>query len=108
MSLSKEDSTRLWTAVQDREAPYTYNDNPGKGRMVTRGPPADMCFEPDDLSSYNTIYQKLLNAPGASLRNVPLRIYLPSSQTTKSDADVIQGTLRVVQSLVSPTLTASE
>lgn len=79
MSLSKEDSTRLWSAVQDH-----------------------------DLSSYNAIYQKLLNAPGASLRNIPLRIYLPSSQTTKSDADAVQGTLRVVQSLVSPTLAARE
>ena len=107
MSLSKEDSTRLWSAVQDREAPYTRQtvSGPADGNQAR---PADTSRGIDDLSSYNAIYQKLLNAPGASLRNIPLRIYLPSSQTTKSDADAVQGTLRVVQSLVSPTLAASK
>ncbi|KAI9882320.1 MAG: hypothetical protein M1823_005938 [Watsoniomyces obsoletus] len=72
MSLSKEDSTRLWTAVQEH-----------------------------NLSDFNSVNQKLLSTPGASLRHVPIRIYLPTS-TSSSDSEPAAGTLRVVQSLVAP------
>ncbi|KAI9829489.1 MAG: hypothetical protein M1819_006309 [Sarea resinae] len=50
MSLSKDDSTQLWDAVQS-----------------------------NNLRSFNTINNKLLDPPGAPLRHIPLKIYLPSS-----------------------------
>ncbi|CAL8576964.1 Autophagy protein 5 [Xanthoria parietina] len=50
MSLSKDDSTQLWNAVQQHER-----------------------------SIFDPIFQRLLYAQGAPLRHVPLKIYLPSS-----------------------------
>ncbi|KAL8905823.1 MAG: hypothetical protein Q9207_002394 [Kuettlingeria erythrocarpa] len=50
MSLSKDDSTQLWTAVQEHKR-----------------------------SSFDPIAQKLLYAQGAPLRHIPLKVYLPSS-----------------------------
>ncbi|KAL8729487.1 MAG: hypothetical protein Q9166_004735 [cf. Caloplaca sp. 2 TL-2023] len=50
MSLSKDDSTQLWNAVQDHKR-----------------------------SVFDPIFQKLLYAQGAALRHIPLKIYLPSS-----------------------------
>ncbi|KAF4550215.1 Autophagy protein 5-like protein [Elsinoe fawcettii] len=91
MSLSKQDSSSLWKAV-----------------------------ETHDLALYNTVYHKLLNPPGQSLRNVPIKIYLPTSaphpdaptaipeeQEGKEEGEVekIQaGSVRVVQGLVAPTM----
>ncbi|KAL8882463.1 MAG: hypothetical protein Q9192_007580 [Flavoplaca navasiana] len=72
MSLSKDDSTQLWSAVQQH------------GRSV---------FDP--------IFQKLLYAQGAPLRHVPLKIYLPSSPSASEPST---GHLRVVQSLITPSL----
>ncbi|KAI9673250.1 MAG: autophagy protein 5 [Trizodia sp. TS-e1964] len=50
MSLSKDDSTKLWEAVQQH-----------------------------DLLLFNSVNEKLLNPPGVKLRHIPLKIYLPSS-----------------------------
>ncbi|KAI9852164.1 MAG: autophagy protein 5 [Thelocarpon superellum] len=83
MSLSKDDSTRFWRAVQDH-----------------------------DFTMYNSVNQKLLNPPGAILRNIPLKIYLPSSSLVEGDAidenateaTAQQGSLRVVQSPIPPAL----
>ncbi|KAI4120159.1 MAG: hypothetical protein LQ345_000115 [Seirophora villosa] len=50
MSLSKDDSTQLWTAVQEHKR-----------------------------SAFDPIAQKLLYAQGAPLRHIPLKLYLPSS-----------------------------
>ncbi|KAL8737790.1 MAG: hypothetical protein Q9181_001353 [Wetmoreana brouardii] len=50
MSLSKDDSTQLWTAVQEHKR-----------------------------SDFDPIFQKLLYAQGAPLRHIPLKVYLPSS-----------------------------
>lgn len=75
MSLSKDDSTRLWNAVQDHE------------------------FE-----SFQGISRRLLHAQGAPLRHIPLKIYLPSSPTASQPNS---GHLRVVQSLVAPSLPGS-
>ncbi|KAL9605097.1 MAG: hypothetical protein Q9219_000031 [cf. Caloplaca sp. 3 TL-2023] len=50
MSLSKNDSTQLWTAVQEHKR-----------------------------SAFDPISQKLLYAQGAQLRHIPLKVYLPSS-----------------------------
>ncbi len=58
----------------------------------------------DDFNTFNPISRKLLYAQGAALRHVPLKIYLPSSPTA---SEPTSGHLRVVQSLITPTLPAS-
>ncbi|KAK5008476.1 Autophagy protein 5, partial [Cryomyces antarcticus] len=77
MSLSKDDSTALWRAVQQH-----------------------------DLSLFNTINNKLLNPPGSKLRHIPVKIYLPTtaspSGTTATEGSA--ASIRVVQSLVAPFL----
>ncbi|KAI4275578.1 MAG: hypothetical protein LQ337_003130 [Flavoplaca oasis] len=72
MSLSKDDSTQLWGAVQQH-----------------------------DRSVFDPIFQKLLYAQGAPLRHVPLKVYLPSSPSASEPST---GHLRVVQSLITPSL----
>ena len=52
MSLSKDDSTKLWNSVQEH-----------------------------DFSNFHDISKRLLYAQGAPLRHIPLKIYLPSSPT---------------------------
>lgn len=52
----------------------------------------------EDFASFNPIYQRLLNAQGAPLRHIPLRIYLPASPSASQPAS---GHLKVVQSLVT-------
>ncbi|MCJ1366502.1 autophagy protein 5 [Acarospora aff. strigata] len=79
MSLSKDDSTQLWKAVEDHKLP-----------------------------AFNSVNQKLLHAQGGALRNVPVRIYLPSSAPAGSDSEKSTGSLRVVQSLVTPLLASRE
>lgn len=89
MSLSKDDSTQLWNAVQQRKASY-----PLLRRELTRS-------SLDDRSIFDPIFQKLLYAQGAPLRHIPLKIYLPSSPSASEPST---GHLRVVQSLISPFL----
>jgi len=72
MSLSKEHTTALWNAVQD-----------------------------SDYDAFVKINNRLLNAPTA-LRNVPIRIYIPSSPP--SAGDVAPGSFKVMQTLISPRL----
>ncbi|KAI9890054.1 MAG: autophagy protein 5 [Vezdaea aestivalis] len=86
MGLSREDDWRLWRAVGD-----------------------------GDFNAFAAVNDKLLNPPGGALKNVPLKIYLPSSSSAKpsgkrdpSDDDAEAGSLRVVQSLVPPRLGPSE
>ncbi|KAI9879809.1 MAG: autophagy protein 5 [Pleopsidium flavum] len=81
MSLSKDDSTQLWKAVEDHNLP-----------------------------TFNNVNQKLLYAQGASLRNVPIKIYLPSSapMSGNGDNETTPGSLRVVQSLIAPFLKSRE
>ena len=52
MSLSKDDSTKLWNAVQKH-----------------------------DFETFHSISRRLLHAQGVPLRHIPLKIYLPSSPT---------------------------
>jgi autophagy-related protein 5 len=101
MFLSKEDSTQLWESVKQH-----------------------------NFSLFNPINQKLLNPQGAVLRHLPVRLYLPhaalsdakpgvakTEQTEKpqdgatdkakrEEKDVSPGSLRVVQSLITPSLTS--
>ncbi|KAL9068661.1 MAG: hypothetical protein Q9157_006441 [Trypethelium eluteriae] len=85
MGLSKDDSTTLWESVE----------------------------KPDDLNLFNNINNKLLNPPGTSLRHIPLKVYLPTTPATSTPADSgpsanSAGSLRVVQSLVTPFLPSKQ
>ncbi|WPH01156.1 Hypothetical protein R9X50_00399100 [Acrodontium crateriforme] len=76
MSLSKDDSDKLWHAVQT-----------------------------NDRLLFNTVNNKLLNPPGLEIRHIPLKIYLPTSAsttelTTVSEETQSVGHIRVVQTLV--------
>ncbi|KAK4669112.1 autophagy protein 5 [Podospora pseudopauciseta] len=70
MGLSKDDSTALWNSVQD-----------------------------NDYASFSRINSRLLNTP-TPLRNVPVRIYIPSSPLQTSGGD--HGSFKVVQTLIPP------
>lgn len=59
------------------------------------------CNAIDNLTMFNPISRKLLYAQGAALRHIPLKIYLPSSPTA---SEPTSGHLRVVQSLITPSL----
>ncbi|KAL2175851.1 autophagy protein Apg5-domain-containing protein [Thermothelomyces heterothallicus CBS 202.75] len=72
MSLSKEHSTALWNAVQD-----------------------------NDYAAFDKVNSLLLNAP-TPLKNVPIRIYIPSSPKEASGA--APASFKVVQTLVPPRL----
>ncbi|KAH0286532.1 autophagy protein 5 [Aureobasidium namibiae CBS 147.97] len=81
MGLSKDDSDTLWQAVQDH-----------------------------NLTKFNTINNKLLNPPGTPLRNIPIKIYLPtttSPQQSSGDDEgqvsgMVQASIRTVQGLIAP------
>ncbi|KAF2405471.1 autophagy protein 5 [Trichodelitschia bisporula] len=75
MSLSREDSTKLWLAVEQQ-----------------------------NLAMFNSVNQKLLHPPGVSLRYIPLKVYLPAAAAVDSTDQPSPGHLRVVQSLVTPTI----
>jgi autophagy-related protein 5 len=68
MKMSKDHTTQLWHAVVD-----------------------------NDYSSFSPIQTRLLNAPTA-LKHIPLRVYIPSSDSSASSEPT--GSYRVVQSLV--------
>ncbi|KAK4237468.1 autophagy protein Apg5-domain-containing protein [Achaetomium macrosporum] len=70
MSLSKEHSTALWNAVQD-----------------------------NDYATFTKINNRLLNTP-TPLKNVPIRVYIPSSSPTDAN-DTASGSFKVVQALVA-------
>lgn len=70
MGLSKDDSTALWNSVQD-----------------------------NDYASFSRINSRLLNTP-TPLKNVPVRIYIPSSPLQTSGGD--HGSFKVVQTLIPP------
>lgn len=66
---------------------------------------------PDNLTKFNTINNKLLNPPGTPLRNIPIKIYLPtttspqqsSADTEGQETGVVQASIRTVQGLIAPT-----
>ncbi|THX15533.1 putative autophagy protein Apg5 [Aureobasidium pullulans] len=88
MGLSKNDSDVLWEAV--------------KTQCRIDG---DVQNKTDNLQRFNTINNKLLNPPGTPIRNIPMKIYLPTapliSNSEGGDA-TIQASIRTVQSLVAP------
>ena len=79
MSLSKDDSTKLWQAVQKH-----------------------------NLALFNAVNHKFLHPPGGLvLRHVPIKVYLPSTARSQ-DVDKVRATIRVVQGLVAPFLPTNE
>lgn len=68
MKMSKDDTTQLWHAVID-----------------------------NDYRSFTRVNNRLLNAPTA-LKNVPIRIFIPSIQS--NDTEESTGSFKTVQSLV--------
>lgn len=80
MSLSKDDSTLLWSSVQDHA-----------------------------LQTYLPIYQKFLRPPGANLRHIPLKFYLPAaaSATASTISNPTPGTVKIVQTLVATNVPGS-
>ncbi|KAI1366165.1 autophagy protein Apg5-domain-containing protein [Xylaria arbuscula] len=73
MSLSKENTTALWNAVQD-----------------------------NDYTAFNKVNSRLLNT-SRELRNVPIRIYIPSSPSEVAGSNNNSaGAFKVMQSLVPP------
>ncbi|KAK7941224.1 uncharacterized protein PG986_013611, partial [Apiospora aurea] len=73
MSLSKENTTALWNAVQD-----------------------------NDYTAFNKVNTRLLNT-SRDLKNVPIRLYIPQSpDNSVAENSNGAGSFKVVQSLVSP------
>jgi hypothetical protein len=61
----------------------------------------------DNLAKFNTINNKLLNPPGTPLRNIPIKIYLPTTSALQSsgaetEAGTVQASVRTVQGLIAP------
>lgn len=61
----------------------------------------------DDIALFNTVNNKLLNPPGASIRHIPIKIYLPTSPAPVTNDDSASelpqaGSIRVIQTLVPP------
>jgi autophagy-related protein 5 len=108
MSLSKENSTALWNAVKDSKWPATLLPWPrsyptlalsklGENARLTWHVPG----KKDDYASFSRVNSLLLNTP-SPLRNVPIRIYIPSSPSDMTDTT--PGSLKVVQTLIPPRL----
>lgn len=73
MSLSKENTTALWNAVQD-----------------------------NDYASFSKVNSRLLNT-SREFKNIPLRIYIPTSPSdVTGSTNNAAGAFKVMQSLVSP------
>lgn len=77
MFLSKEDSGQLWESVKQH-----------------------------NFSLFNPINQKFLNPQGANLRHLPVKLYLPHASSGVQENEPTPGSLRVVQSLVTPSLSS--
>ncbi|KAL9586781.1 MAG: hypothetical protein Q9212_000667 [Teloschistes hypoglaucus] len=86
MSLSKNDSTQLWTAVQERMCGFCC----GEPQFFQNG------AANNKRATQNT---KLLYAQGAPLRHIPMKVYLPSTPSASTPSS---GHLRIVQALVTP------
>ncbi|KAK4214744.1 autophagy protein Apg5-domain-containing protein [Rhypophila decipiens] len=80
MSLSKDHTTQLWNSVQD-----------------------------NDYASFSKINKHLLSTP-VPIKNIPLRIYLPSTPDPRASTasnGQSSGSFKVIQTLVPPTLPRS-
>ena len=97
MSLSKDDSIKLWKATESR----MLNDDtfPKRGKLLI--------ITLDDIQSYNSVHSKLLNHPGSELRHCPIKIYLPrAAQEEDAAEEGSHASLRVIQAPVRPRMDA--
>jgi autophagy-related protein 5 len=60
-------------------------------------------MESDDYNAFNKIHNILLN-PASPLKNIPLRIYVPSSPTASTEL----GSFKIIQTLVRPLTSGRE
>jgi autophagy-related protein 5 len=95
MSMSKENSTQLWNAVQD---------SPSLPSHLT--PHYLLTLRKDDFAAFHKINSILLN-PAAPLKHIPLRIYIPSLSSSPNDTAAL-GSVRTWQSLIPPTTSNRE
>jgi autophagy-related protein 5 len=95
MSLSKDDSTKIWEAVENRMFIFRRCGSKADGFS-------------DNLALFNSINQKLVHPAGVNLRHIPIKIYLPAASVEDSTGNPTPGHLRVVQSLVTPSLSSRE
>jgi len=72
MSMSKENSTQLWNAVQD-----------------------------NDYIAFARINNILLN-PSTPLKHIPLRIYIPSTPSSPTSTPDALGSIKIIQTLIPP------
>ena len=94
MSMSKENSTQLWNAVQDSPSPPPFNSS-----LLTN--PTE-----DDFAAFHKINSILLN-PATPLKHIPLRIYIPSLSSSPNDTAAL-GSVRTWQSLIPPMTSSRE
>jgi autophagy-related protein 5 len=106
MGLSKNDSDALWQAVQERK--YLLCSSP-IFLWANHESHSIVCLfrSLDNLAKFNTINNKLLNPPGTPLRNIPIKIYLPTtspipSSGAETEEGIVQASVRTVQGLVPP------
>jgi hypothetical protein len=94
-------SSSLFSSSSLQLVPYKYHLN-------QRDHNADrQCECLDNLAKFNTINNKLLNPPGTPLRNIPLKIYLPTTSALQSsgaetEVGTVQASVRTVQGLIAP------
>lgn len=117
MGLSKHDSDTLWQAAQDRKfrppllpLPRPFYLPSFSRFQIQNIVLIKVCALLDDLTRFNTINNKLLNPPGTPLRNIPIKIYLPTTTSPQrssgaaegQEAGVVQASIRTVQGLIAP------
>lgn len=59
---------------------------------------------PVNVAKYNTANQKLLHPKGEPLRHIPIKIYMPAVPEVDAKGNTKQGKIKVIQTLVTPTL----
>lgn len=81
--MSRENSTQLWNSVQDSlYLPFLFFS-------------ISILTPTDDCISFNQVNSILLN-PASPLKNIPLRVYIPSTPTASAEL----GSFKIVQTLV--------
>jgi hypothetical protein len=106
--MSKVDTNALWNAVQDSESAFIWaikHCHSGDCAGLTPAVSLPSLVGKDDFAAFNKVNGRLLY-PVAPLKNVPLRIYLPSTPSDASPSatgvTAAAGSFKVLQTLVQP------
>ncbi|KAJ0423914.1 autophagy protein Apg5-domain-containing protein [Aspergillus carlsbadensis] len=110
MSLSKDDSSGLWKAVQDGIPPssllyFNFRCKMMQASISIRNANIDIQV---DLPSFQRIMNILLPLPSQPFRNLPIRLFLPlppKPESTDPGTEPTTPSLKVVQSTIPPTIT---